>query len=147
MPFGIHFFFQLAGGRAMSDATRRLESRPPQKKKTGSSRPKTKLPRQAKGTSAQEGTPVDRRRERRVAEAELIREAHLQATEKRVIEGALDVTPLPKRPKGPNEEAAVLVSDEEDAKAEPVNIACPRKVVPFMNCFIDDAHMELSELE
>ncbi|CAL2257640.1 unnamed protein product [Prunus armeniaca] len=91
-------------------------------------RPKTKPPRQAKGASAQEGTPGDRRRERRVAEADLIREAHLQVTGKRVIEGALDVTPLPKRPRGPNEEAAILVSDEEDAEAEPVNITCPRKV-------------------
>ncbi|CAL2257609.1 unnamed protein product [Prunus armeniaca] len=115
--------------------------------KTGSSRPKTKPPRQDEGTSAQEGTPVDRQLERRVAEAELIREAHLQATENRVIEGALDVTPLSKKPRGSNEEAAVLVSDEEDTEVEPVNIACPRKVVPFVNCFIDSAQMELSELE
>ncbi|CAL9011528.1 unnamed protein product [Prunus brigantina] len=114
-------------GREMTDATRRrLQSRAPQKK-NGSSRPKTKTPRQAEGASAQEGMPADRRREKRVAEAELIREAHLQVTGKRVIEGALDVTPLPKRPRGPNEEAAVLVSDEEDVEAEPVNIVCPRK--------------------
>ncbi|CAL2234244.1 unnamed protein product [Prunus armeniaca] len=119
----------MAGGRAMSEETRRrLESRAPQKKKTGSLKPKTKQPRQAEGASAQEGTPGDRQQERRVAEAELIREAHLQVTEKRVIEGALDVTLLPKRPRGPNEEAAFLVSDEEDAEAEPVNIACPQKV-------------------
>ncbi|CAL8102300.1 unnamed protein product [Prunus armeniaca] len=135
----------MAGGRAMSEETRRrLESRAPQKKKTGSLKPKTKQPRQAEGASAQEGTPGDRRQERRVAEAELIREAHLQVTEKRVIEGALDVTLLPKRPRGPNEEAAFLVSDEEDAEAEPVNIACPQKVVPFVNCFIDGANMEMS---
>ncbi|CAL2270942.1 unnamed protein product [Prunus armeniaca] len=129
--------------REMTDATRRrLQSWAPQKK-TGSSRPKTKTPRQAEGASAQEGTPADRLREKRVAEAELIREAHLQVTGKRVIEGALDVTPLSKRPKGPNEEAAVLVpDDDEDTEADPVNIACPRKVVPFVNCFIEGAQMK-----
>ncbi|CAL8164010.1 unnamed protein product [Prunus armeniaca] len=132
----------------MTEATRRrLESRTPQKKKTGSSRPKTKPPRQAEGASAQEGTSGDRRRKRRVVEAKLIREAHLQVTKKRVIDVALDVTPLPNRPRRPNEEATVLVSDEEDAEAEPVNIACPRNVVPFVNCFIDSAQIELPELE
>ncbi|CAL8088952.1 unnamed protein product [Prunus armeniaca] len=85
---------------------------------------------------------------RGVAEAELIREAHLQVTGKRVIEGALDVTPLPKRPRGLNEEAAVLVpDDDEDTEADLVNIACPRKVVSFVNCFIEGAQMELPELE
>ncbi|CAL8080280.1 unnamed protein product [Prunus armeniaca] len=139
---------QMARGRAITEATmRRLESRAPQKKKTSSSRPKTKPPRQAEGASAQEGTRGDQRRERRVAEAELIREAHLQVTGKRVIKGALDVTPLPKRPSGPNKEAIVLLSDEEDAEVELVNIACPWNMVPFVNCFIDDAQMELPELE
>ncbi|CAL9000619.1 unnamed protein product, partial [Prunus brigantina] len=85
---------------------------------------------------------------RRHAEAELVREAHLQVTGKRVIEGALNVTPLPKRPRGPIEEATVLVpDDDEDTEAEPVNIACPRNVVPFVNCFIEGAQMELPELE
>lgn len=83
-----------------------------------------------------------------MAEAEAIREAHLQATGKRVIEGAFDVTPLLKRPRGPNKDAVVLVpDDEEDADTEPVNVACPRKVVPFVNCFIDKAQIELPELE
>ncbi|CAL8991909.1 unnamed protein product [Prunus brigantina] len=69
-------------------------------------------------------------------------------TGKRVIEGALDVTPLPKRPRGPNEDVAVLVpDDEEDAEAGPVNIACPRTVVPFVNCVIEGAQMELPEIE
>ncbi|CAL2247430.1 unnamed protein product [Prunus armeniaca] len=123
-----NLFRAVAGGRAMTEATRRrLESRAPEKKKIDSSRPKTKPPRQVEGASGQKGTPGDRRRE--------------------VIEGALDVTTLPKRPRGPNEEPVVLVSDEEDAEAEPVNIACPRKVVPFVNCFIDGAQMELPELE
>ncbi|CAL2266293.1 unnamed protein product [Prunus armeniaca] len=41
---------RMAGGRAMTEATRRrLESRAPQKKKTSPSRPKTKPPRQAEG--------------------------------------------------------------------------------------------------
>ncbi|CAL2256644.1 unnamed protein product [Prunus armeniaca] len=109
MPF-------VAGGREMTDATRRrLQSRAPQKK-TSSSRPKTKTSLAAEGALA--------------------------------LEGALDVTPLSKRPRGPNEEAAVLVpDDDEDTEAAPVNIACPRKVVPFVNCFIEGAQMELPELE
>ncbi|CAL2257390.1 unnamed protein product [Prunus armeniaca] len=133
----------------MTEATRRrLESWAPQKKKDDTSRQKTKLPRQTEGASAPEVTPADRQREKWMAEAEPIREAYLQVTGKRVIEGALDVTPLPKRPRGPNEEVIVLVpDDEEDADAEPVNVACPRKVVPFVNCYIDGAQMELSELE
>ncbi|CAL8135705.1 unnamed protein product [Prunus armeniaca] len=58
------------------------------------------------------------------------------------------MNPLPKRPRGMNEDAAVLVPDEEeDANAEQVNVACPQKVVPFVNCFIDDPQMELPELE
>ncbi|CAL8161874.1 unnamed protein product [Prunus armeniaca] len=49
---------------------------------------------------------------------------------------------------GPNEDATVLVPDEEeDADAEPVNVAWPQKVVPFVNCFIDGAQMELPKLE
>ncbi|CAL9019421.1 unnamed protein product [Prunus brigantina] len=138
----------LAGGREMNEATRRrLEARAAQKK-ARPSKPKAKTPRPTEGGSAQASTPAERRREKRVAEAELVREAHLQVTGKRVIEGALDVTPLPKRPRGPNEDVAVLVpDDDEDTEAGPVNIACPRKVVPFVNCVIEGAQMELPELE
>ncbi|CAL9000868.1 unnamed protein product [Prunus brigantina] len=138
----------MAGGREMSEATRRrLEARADQKK-VRSSQPKAKTPRTAEGGSVQASTPADRRREKRVAEAELVREAHLQVTGKRVIEGPLDVTPLPKRPRGPNKDVAVLVpDDDEDTEADLVNIACPRKVVPFVNCFIEGAQMELPELE
>ncbi|CAL9020828.1 unnamed protein product [Prunus brigantina] len=101
------------------------ESRAPQKKKDSSQRPTVKTPRQAKGASAPEVTATDDCREKRVAEAEIVCKAHLQATGKR-------------RPRGPKEDAAVLVpDDEEDADAELVNVACPRKVVPFVNCFID----------
>ncbi|CAL9029546.1 unnamed protein product [Prunus brigantina] len=110
------------------ESKRRLEARAAQKK-ARPSKPKAKTPRPTEGGSAQASTPAEWRREKRVAEAELIREAHLQVTGKRVIEGPLDVTPLPKRPRGPNEDVAVLVpDDEEDAEAGPVNIACPRKV-------------------
>ncbi|CAL8991544.1 unnamed protein product [Prunus brigantina] len=139
---------EMAGGREMNEATRRrLEARSAQKK-ARPSKPKAKAPRPTDGGSAQASTPAERRREKRVAEAELVREAHLQVTGKRVIEGPLDVTPLPKRPRGPNEDVAVLVpDDEEEAEAGPVNIACPRKVVPFVNAFIDGAQMELPELE
>ncbi|CAL9006208.1 unnamed protein product [Prunus brigantina] len=140
---------QMAGGREMNEATRRrLEARAAQKKQKRPSQPKVKTPRPTEGGSAQASTPAERQREKRVTEAELIREAHLQVTGKRVIEGALDVTPLPKRPRGPNEDAAVLVlDDDEDTEADPVNIACPRNVVPFVNCFIEGAQMELPELE
>ncbi|CAL9020896.1 unnamed protein product, partial [Prunus brigantina] len=123
----------------MNEATRRrLEARAAQKKPRRPSQPKGKTPRPTESGSAQVSTPAERRREKRVAEAELVREAHRQITGKRVIEGTLDVTPLPKRPRGPNEDVAVLVpDDEEEAEAGPVNIACPRKVVPFVNAFID----------
>ncbi|CAL9017963.1 unnamed protein product, partial [Prunus brigantina] len=119
----------------MNEATRRrLEARSAQKK-ARPSKPKAKAPRPTDGGSAQASTPAERRREKRVAEAELVREAHLQVTGKR-------------RPRGPNEDVAVLVpDDEEEAEAGPVNIACPRKVVPFVNAFIDGAQMELPELE
>ncbi|CAL9015108.1 unnamed protein product, partial [Prunus brigantina] len=140
---------EMAGGREMNEATRRrLEARAAQKKPRRPSQPKGKTPRPTESGSAQVSTPAARRREKRVAEAELVREAHRQITGKRVIEGTLDVTPLPKRPRGPNEDVAVLVpDDEEEAEAGPVNIACPRKVVPFVNAFIDGAQMELPELE
>ncbi|CAL9007051.1 unnamed protein product [Prunus brigantina] len=140
---------EMAGGREMNEATRRrLEARAAQKKPRRPSQPKGKTPRPTESGSAQVSTPAERRREKRVAEAELVREAHRQITGKRVIEGTLDVTPLPKRPRGPNEDVAVLVpDDEEEAEAGPVNIACPRKVVPFVNAFIDGAQMELPELE
>ncbi|CAL9007146.1 unnamed protein product, partial [Prunus brigantina] len=130
---------KMAGGREMNEATRRrLEARAAQKKQKRPSQPKVKTPRPTEGGSAQASTPAERRREKRVAEAELVREAHLQVTGKRMIEGALDVTPLPKSPKGANEDVAVLVpDDEEDAEAGPVNIAYPRKVVPFVNCVIE----------
>lgn len=69
-------------------------------------------------------------------------------TRKRQIEGALDVTPLSKRLKGLNEDVAILIpGDEAEGEVEPVNVACPRKVVPFVNCIIDDAQMELPKLE
>ncbi|CAL2278561.1 unnamed protein product [Prunus armeniaca] len=107
----------------------------PLTKKDGSQRPRTKPPRQAEGASAPEVTVADRRWEKWV-------------TGKRVIKGTLDVTPIPKRQRGPNEDAAVLVPDDEDeADAETVNVVCPRKVVPFMNCFIDGGQMELPELK
>ena len=97
---------------------------------------------------AEEVTTTDRRREKTVAEADIVREAYLQVTGKRQIEGALDVTLLLKRPRGPNEDVAILIpGDEAEGEAEPVNVACPQKVVPFVNCIIDCAHMELSELE
>ncbi|KAL6288102.1 hypothetical protein ACE6H2_012492 [Prunus campanulata] len=63
------------------------------------------------------------------------------------IEGALDATPLPKRPRGPNEGTSVQIPDDEEGEEGPVNIACPRKAVPFVNCVIDGAQMELSEIE
>ncbi|CAB4269247.1 unnamed protein product [Prunus armeniaca] len=93
---------------------------------------------QAEGPSADEVTVADRRWEKRAAEAETVREAYLQVTGKRQIEGALNVMHLPNRPRGPNEYAAILIpGDEVEGDAEPVNVACPRKVVPFVNCMID----------
>lgn len=84
-----------------------------------------------------EVTVADRRREKREAEAEVIREANLQAIRKRHIEGALYVTPLPKRSRRPNEDAAVLIPDNEaEDNVEPVNVACPWKVMPFVNTII-----------
>lgn len=141
----------VAGGRPMSEATkRRLESRgAPKQKKGKSPRPKkTAAAGASRAASADEMTVADRRREKRVAEAEAIREVHLQVTGKRQIEGPLDVTPLPKRPRGPNEGTSVLIPDDEGEGEEgPVNVACPRKAVPFINCMIDGAQMELSEIE
>ncbi|XP_021803323.1 eukaryotic translation initiation factor 5B-like, partial [Prunus avium] len=142
---------QMTGGRPMSEATRRrLEGQgAPKQKKGESPRPKKKKAAGASGgASADEMTVADRRREKRVAEAEAVREVHLQVTGKRMIEGALDATPLPKRPRGPNEGTSVLIPDEEvEGEEGPVNIACPRKAVPFINCMIDGAEMELSEIE
>ncbi|CAB4313923.1 unnamed protein product [Prunus armeniaca] len=125
----------LASGRAMPEATRRpLESRAPQKKKEGPPRQRTKAPCQAEGPSAEEVMVAGRRREKRVAEAEEVREAYLQVSGK--------------RPRGPSEDVAVLIlDDEEGADAKPVNMACHWKVVPFVNCFIDGIQMELPELE
>ncbi|BBH02610.1 hypothetical protein Prudu_013237, partial [Prunus dulcis] len=61
-------------------------------------------------------------------------------TRKRQIEGALDVTPLSKRPKRLNKDAAILIpGDEAEEEAEPV--------VPLINCIIGDAYMELPKLE
>ncbi|CAL8993994.1 unnamed protein product [Prunus brigantina] len=69
-------------------------------------------------------------------------------TWKRQIKGALDVVSLPKRLRGPNEVVAVLIpSDEAEGDAGPMNVACPRKVVMFVNSVIDSAQMELTELE
>lgn len=135
----------------MSEATRRrLEGQgAPKTKKVQSPGPKKrKTAGPAGGTSADEQTVADRRREKRAAEAEVVREAHLQMTGKRQIEGPIDVTPLPKRPRGPNEGTSVLIPDDEvEGEEGPVNIACPRKAVPFINCMIDGAQMELAELE
>ncbi|CAB4283646.1 unnamed protein product [Prunus armeniaca] len=96
-------------GRVMTDATmRRLESWAPQpKKKDGSSKPRIKPPHQAKRASADEVSAIDHCREKRATKAETVREANLQVMRKRHIEGALDVTPFPKRPRGPNEDAAM----------------------------------------
>lgn len=59
---------------------------------------------------------------------------------KRQIEGALDVTPLPKRPMGPNEVAVILIpGDEAKESAELVNIPCPSRVVPFINSVVDES--------
>ncbi|CAL8090346.1 unnamed protein product [Prunus armeniaca] len=103
-----------------------------------------KPPRQAEGASTAEMTATDRRQEKRVAKAEAVLEAPLQVTEKRQIEGALDVTHLPKRQ---NEGATILIPDDEEKEdVGPMNVACPQKVVSFVNCFIDSAQMELSEL-
>ncbi|XP_021832639.1 eukaryotic translation initiation factor 5B-like [Prunus avium] len=141
---------QMAGGRPMSEATRRrLEGQgAPKQTKNQSPRPKKKKTAGSEGASADEMTMADRRREKKVAEAEAVREVHQQMTSKRMIEGALDATPLPKRPKGPNEGTSVLIPDDEGEGEEgPVNIACSRKAVPFINCMIDGAQMELSEIE
>ncbi|CAL2238722.1 unnamed protein product [Prunus armeniaca] len=46
------------------------------------------------------------------------------------------------------EKAAILILDDEaEGDAEPVNVVCPRKVMPFVNYMIDRAGMKLSELE
>ena len=130
----------------MSEATRRrLEGHGASKPKKGQSpRPKKK----AAGASGDEQTVADRHREKQAAEAEAVREVHLQVTGKRMIEGALDATRLPKRPRGPNEGTSVVIPDDEGEGEEgPVNIACPRKAVPFINSMIDGAQMELSEIE
>lgn len=131
----------------MDEATRRrLQSRAASKKKGGASRPKASSLRKEAAPSVDELTAAERRRQRKAVEAEAVREVHLQVTGKRQIEGALDVTPLPKRPRGPSDEAILIPGDEDEEGSEPVNIACPRKVVPAVNCFIDGAQMELSEL-
>ncbi|KAH0996539.1 hypothetical protein GBA52_020403 [Prunus armeniaca] len=76
----------------MPEATRRpLESRAPQKKKEGPPRQRTKAPCQAEGPSAEEVMVAGRRREKRVAEAEEVREAYLQVSGK--------------RPRGPSEDS------------------------------------------
>ncbi|CAL2240552.1 unnamed protein product [Prunus armeniaca] len=80
--------------------------------------------------------------------AETVKEAYLQVTGKRHIEGTLDVTPLPKRPRGPSEDAAIPIpGDKAEEDAELINVVCPQKVVPFVNCMIDGAQMEMSKLE
>ncbi|CAL9024587.1 unnamed protein product [Prunus brigantina] len=67
---------------------------------------------------------------------------------KRQIDGALDETSLPKRTRGPNERAAILIpGDEAEGDVGLLNVACPRKVVLFMNFVIDGTQMELLELE
>ncbi|VVA36569.1 PREDICTED: eukaryotic translation initiation factor 5B partial, partial [Prunus dulcis] len=74
----------------------------------------------------------------------LITEAEKTKRDKRQIERALDVMPLPKRSRGPNEEVAILIpGDEAEEGAEPMNIACLLRVVPFMNNINDEAHMKL----
>ncbi|CAL9004491.1 unnamed protein product, partial [Prunus brigantina] len=78
----------------MNEATRRrLEARAAQKK-ARPSKPKAKTPRPTEGGSAQASTPAERRREKRVAEAELIREAHLQVTGKRMELPELEQLPM-----------------------------------------------------
>ncbi|CAL8997889.1 unnamed protein product [Prunus brigantina] len=110
----------------------------PQRKKDGPPRPRTKAPHQVEGPSAEEVTVAESRREKRAAEFEVVKEAYLQVSGKRQIEGALDVTPLLKRPRRASEDVVVLIpDDEEGADAEPVN----------MNRFINGAQMKLHELE
>ncbi|KAL6277239.1 hypothetical protein ACE6H2_020840 [Prunus campanulata] len=142
---------QMAGGRPMSEATRRrLEGQATPKQKKGESprQKKKKAAGASGGASADEQTVADRRREKKAAEAEAIREVHLQVTGKRMIEGALDAMAMPKKPRLPNEGTSVLIpNDEGEGKEGPVNIACPQKAVPFINCMIDGAQMELSEIE
>lgn len=72
-----------------------------------------KLPCPFEGSSATEVMAADSQRVKKVAEAEAIREANLQATGKRLIKGALDVTLLPKKPKGPDDDVAVLDARDE----------------------------------
>lgn len=57
------------------------------------------------------------------------------------------MTPLPKRPKGPNDEVAILIPYEAKNGAELVNIVSPPMVVGVLNNFIDEAQMELAEFE
>lgn len=76
-------------------------------------KPRTKPPRQAEGALAEKVKAADRCQEKRAAEADIVREAYLQVTGKRQIKGALDVTPLPKRPRGSNEDAAILIPGDE----------------------------------
>ncbi|CAL8133328.1 unnamed protein product [Prunus armeniaca] len=151
MPFGLSLFRFIVAGRRESNVGCGEEEAGvagPSEKENQFVEAEDEAASSDRGGVDPEVTPANRRREKRATEAELIREAHLQATGKRVIEGALDVTPLPKRPRGLNEEAAVVVpDDDEDVEAEPVNIACPRKVVSFVNCFIEGTQMELPELE
>ncbi|CAL8997616.1 unnamed protein product, partial [Prunus brigantina] len=86
---------EMAGGREMNEATRRrLEARAAQKKQKRPSQPKARTPRPTEGGSAQASTPAERRREKRVAEAELVREAHLQVTGKRMELPEIEQLPM-----------------------------------------------------
>lgn len=52
--------------------------------------------------------------------------------------------PLSKQPRGPNEDAAILIpGDEADEDARPVYVACPQKVVSFVNSVIAGSQMEM----
>lgn len=73
-------------------------------------------------------------------------EAHTQVTGKRVIEGAINVNLLLKKPQHLSEEAAILIPDDAE-EDDLVNVACPARVVNIVNIFIEGASMELSKLE
>ncbi|KAI5326015.1 hypothetical protein L3X38_035089 [Prunus dulcis] len=51
--------------------------------------------------------------EKNKTEVEVVREAYLRVIGKRQIEGAVDLTPLPKRPMEPNEDSAILIPGDE----------------------------------
>lgn len=68
-------------------------------------------------------------------------ERHAQVTEKRVIEGLMDVTLLPKKPRHLNEEVAILVLDDGEEEGS-VNVTYPSRVVNVVNSFIEGASID-----